>query len=194
MIACYCRVSSRYQKSDGQKAEMLQWLQGNHMPLSGVHWFEDIETGETLHRPAFAAMQRAIFAGVVETVVVWKLDRLSRRQREGVNLLADWCERGVRVVVVTQQIDLKGAVGRLVASVLFGLAEIEQEYRRERQAAGITVARQKGVYRGRLRGTTKAPPTRAHVLRARGFTVPEIAKALGVSSRTIFRYLTAVCV
>ena len=194
MIACYCRVSSRYQKSDGQKAEMLQWLQGNNMPLSGVHWFEDIETGETLHRPAFAAMQRAIFAGVVETVVVWKLDRLSRRQCEGVNLLADWCERGIRVVVVTQQIDLKGAVGRLVASVLFGLAEIEQEYRRERQAAGITVARQKGVYRGRLRGTTKAPPTRAHVLRARGFTVPEIANALGVSSRTIFRYLTAVCV
>lgn len=194
MIACYCWVSSRHQKSDGQKAEMLQWLQGNNMPLSGVQWFEDIETGETLHRPAFAAMQRAIFAGVVETVVVWKLDRLSRRQREGVNLFADWCERGVRVMVVTQQIDLKGAVGRLVASVLFGLAEIEQEYRRERQAAGIAVARQKGVYRGRLRGTTKAPPTRAHVLRARGFTVPEIANALGVSSRTIFRYLTAVCV
>jgi DNA invertase Pin-like site-specific DNA recombinase len=194
MIACYCRVSSRHQKSDGQKAEMLQWLQGNNMPLSGVQWFEDIETGDTLHRPAFAAMQRAIFMGVVETVVVWKLDRLSRRQHEGVNLLAEWCERGVRVVVVTQQIDLKGAVGRLVASVLFGLAEIEQEYRRERQAAGIAVAKQRGVYRGRLRGTTKAPPTRAHVLRARGFSVPEIAKALGVSSRTIFRYLTAVCV
>jgi DNA invertase Pin-like site-specific DNA recombinase len=89
-------------------------------------------------------MQRAIFMGVVETVVVWKLDRLSRRQHEGVNLLAEWCERGVRVVVVTQQIDLKGAVGRLVASVLFGLAEIEQEYRRERQAAGIAVAKQTG--------------------------------------------------
>ena len=41
-------------------------------------------------------------------VVVWKLDRLSRRQRDGVNLLADWCERGVRVVAVTQQIDLSG--------------------------------------------------------------------------------------
>ena len=38
-----------------------------------------------------------------------------------VNLLADWCERGVRVVVITQQLDLSGAVGRLVANVLFGL-------------------------------------------------------------------------
>jgi hypothetical protein len=92
-------------------------------------------------------------------VVVWKLDRISRRQREGVNLLADWCERGVRVVVITQQLDLSGAVGRLVASVLFGLAEIEHEYRRERQAAGIAVAKQKGRYHGRVQGTTKAQPS-----------------------------------
>jgi DNA invertase Pin-like site-specific DNA recombinase len=77
-------------------------------------------------------------------VVVWKLDRISRRQRAGVNLLAEWCERGVRVVVITQQLDFSGAVGRLVASVLFGLAEIEHEYRQERQAAGIAVAKRKG--------------------------------------------------
>ena len=89
-------------------------------------------------------------------VVVWKLDRLSRRQRDGVDLLADWCDRGVRVVAVTQQIDLSGAVGRMVASVLFGLAEIESEYRRERQAAGIAVAKERGIYRGRRPGTTKA--------------------------------------
>jgi DNA invertase Pin-like site-specific DNA recombinase len=94
--------------------------------------------------------------------------------------------------VVTQQIDLRGTVGRLVASVLFGLAEIEQEYRRERQAAGIAVAKQKGVYRGRLQGTTKAPPTRAQALRQRGFTVPEIATALRISPRTVFRYLATV--
>ncbi|HEY5869124.1 MAG TPA: recombinase family protein [Candidatus Tectomicrobia bacterium] len=55
-----------------------------------------------------------------------------------------------------QQLDLSGAVGRLVASVLFGLAEIEQEYRRERQAAGIAVAKRKGRYHGRAEGTTKA--------------------------------------
>jgi hypothetical protein len=44
-------------------------------------------------------------------LVVWKLDRLLRRQRDGINLLADWCERDVRVVVVTQQIDLSGPGG-----------------------------------------------------------------------------------
>jgi DNA invertase Pin-like site-specific DNA recombinase len=86
-------------------------------------------------------------------VVVWKLDRLLRRQREGINLLADCCERSVRVVAVTQHIDLNGAVERMVASVMFGLAEIEMEYRRERQAAGFAVAKQRGAYAGRRVGS-----------------------------------------
>jgi DNA invertase Pin-like site-specific DNA recombinase len=90
MIACYCRVSSRRQKTDSQKAELTRWLTSQRIELSTVHWFEDIETGMTLRRPAFEQMQRAIFHGVVTTVVVWKLDRLSRRQHEGIALLADW--------------------------------------------------------------------------------------------------------
>ena len=189
MIACYCRVSSTRQRTDSQKPEIGRWLQGNGIDLSGVEWFEDKESGQTLKRPAFDRLREAVFAGTVKTVVVWKLDRISRRQRDGVNLLADWCERGVRVVAVTEQIDLSGAVGRIVASVLFGLAEIESEYRQERQAAGIAVAKERGVYRGRQQGTTKAPPRRAQELRSRGLTVQEIATALGVCRRTAFRYL-----
>jgi len=119
--------------------------------------------------------------------ILWP-DRLSRRRRDGVNLLADWCERGVRVVAVTQQIDLSGAVGRMLASVLFGLAEIESEFQRERQAAGIAVAKERGIYRGREGGTTKAPPNRAQELRGRGLTVQEVATALGVSRRTALRH------
>jgi DNA invertase Pin-like site-specific DNA recombinase len=189
MIACYCRVSSARQKTDSQKTEIQRWLRGNGVDPATAEWFEDKETGRTLDRPAFDRLQKAIFAGRVKMVVVWKLDRISRRQRDGVNLLAEWCESGVRVVAVTQQIDLSGAVGRMVASVLFGLAEIESEYRRERQAAGITVAKERGVYRGRQRGTTKASPRRALELRGRGLTVQEIATALGVSRRTALRYL-----
>lgn len=130
-----------------------------------------------------------IFAGKVKTVVVWKLDRLSRRLKDGVNLLADWCERGLRVVVVTQAIDLTGPVGRMIAAVLLGLAEIEWEYRRERQSAGIAVAKKKGVYRGRRPGSTKGNPARAAELRGRGLLPGEIATALGTSERTVRRYL-----
>ena len=105
-------------------------------------------------------------------------------------MLADWCERDVHLVSVTQQIDLSGAVGRMVASVMFGLAEIELEYRRERQAAGIRVARKKGVYAGRLKGTTKDKPERARALKDQGLAIAEIANAMAVSKRTVFRYLS----
>ena len=43
----------------------------------------------------------------------------------------------LKIVVVTQRIELNGAVGRMVAAVMLGLAEIELEFRTERQAAGI---------------------------------------------------------
>lgn len=189
LIACYCRVSTRHQKNDSQRTEITHWLENNGLDLSAVRWFEDKETGTTTRRFAFEQLQKAIFDGLVKMVVVWKLDRISRRQRDGINVLADWCERGVRVVSVTQQIDLSGAVGRMVASVMFGLAEIEMDYRKERQAAGIRVARKAGIYTGRQKGTTKGNPERARTLKNQGLTNAEIANAMGVSKRTVFRYL-----
>jgi DNA invertase Pin-like site-specific DNA recombinase len=189
MMACYCRVSSPQQKAASQQAAIKHWLTSNRLSVRDAQWFVDTETGTTLQRPAMTALQQAIFRGEVDTVVVWKLDRLSRKTQEGINLLADWCDRGVRVISVTQQIDLRGSVGRLLASVLFGLAEIEREYLRERQAAGIAVAKDKGVYTGRKKGTPKAKPERAWELRDQGLTKPEIARALGVSAQTVWRYL-----
>jgi DNA invertase Pin-like site-specific DNA recombinase len=163
----------------------------NESKSSGGTEDDGKETGKSLERPAFDALQEAVFHGSIKTVVVWKLDRISRHQVDGIRVLADWCDQGVRVVSVTQLIDLRGAVGRMVASVLFGIAEIELEYRRERQAAGIRVAKKRGAYRGRKAGTTKATPARALELRERGLTAAEIANALNVSPRTVFRYLGA---
>ncbi len=63
-------------------------------------------------------------------------------------------------------------------------------YRRERQSAGINVAKKAGVYKGRQRGTTKGKPERAKNLRSQGLSVEEIANAMAVSRRTVFRYLS----
>jgi DNA invertase Pin-like site-specific DNA recombinase len=63
----------------------------------------------------------------------------------------------LKIGVLTQQIDLNGAVGRMIAALLLGLAEIEMEYRAERQAAGIEVAKRKGVYRGGRKARPKPP-------------------------------------
>jgi len=65
-------------------------------------------------------------------------------------------------------------------SVMFGLAEIEMEYRRERQIAGIRLAKEAGVYKGRKKGTTKGKPERAQGLKRQGLSVDEIANAMGV--------------
>lgn len=186
-VACYVRVSTVGQNQAGQKREIKRWLTGNG--ITDVVWFVDKASGDNLNRPGFEKLQQAIFNGEIDTVVVWKLDRLSRSLRDGINTLCDWCERGLRVVSVTQQIDFNGTVGRMLAAVLLGVAEMEQETRRERQQVGIEVAKEAGLYRGRKAGSTKAKPARARKLLEQGNNHSEIALAMGVSRRTVIRYL-----
>jgi len=188
-IAVYIRVSTTGQNEAGQREAITAWLQGQgHDPAAAV-WYVDKHTATTTARPALDQLQAAIFAGEHAVVVLWRLDRLSRTQRDGINLLANWCDAGVRVVATTQQLDLAGAAGRLIAGVLFAVAEMELETMKERQRVGIEAAKGRGVYRGRVPGTTKAKPARAAELRGRGLTQAEIATALGVSRTTVNRYL-----
>jgi DNA invertase Pin-like site-specific DNA recombinase len=189
MIGVYIRVSSQSQKSDSQKTDIQQWLTRHGHKPDEVLWFEDIESGKSLKREGFQQLQQTIFQGMVGTVIVWKLDRLARSLKEGVNVLSDWCQQDVRVVSITQQIDLSGTVGQMVAGVLFAVAEMEYQHIRERQASGIAVAKARGVYVGRKKGTTKAIPERAQELRDKGLSIAEIAAALKVSQRTVLRYL-----
>ncbi len=79
---------------------------------------EDVESRAKTNRQSLNALNKTIFDGKVKTVLVWKLDRIARTQRDGINTLHEWCEAGVCVVSITQQIDLSGTVGRIVAGVL----------------------------------------------------------------------------
>ena len=63
--------------------------------------------------------------------------------------------------------------------------------RQQRQMAGIEVARERGVYKGRKQGATKGKPSRVVTLRAKGLSNAEIAQSLGISRRTVQRYLKA---
>lgn len=164
-------------------------MKSNGISPKQVEWYADTETGTRLQRPEFDRLQGDIFAGKVKTVIIWKLDRLSRNLRDGVNVLADWAEKGLKIVVVTQQLELNGVIGRTIAALLLGLAEIEHGNIRERQKAGIAAARARGVYTGRAVGSTKAKPGRARELKKKGLSMTEIATALAVSTRTVTRYL-----
>ena len=190
-IAAYLRVSTIGQNEAGQRKAIREWVKANH-PNAKIEWYVDKESGDTLDRPGFARLQADVFAGKVGHIVIWRLDRLSRTIRDGLATLCDWCDRGIRLVAVSQQIDFNGTIGRMIASVLFGVAEMEQQTRRERQAVGIAAAKERGIYKGRKPGTTRAQPQRAARLRERGLTDGEIAEALGCSRRTVQRYLRAV--
>ena len=187
--AIYVRVSTSSQNEEGQRREIQKWINANG--ITNVRWFTDIESGDTLDRPQFEQLQKLIFNGVVTSVVVWKLDRLSRSLRDGIATLCSWCDKGIRVVSASQQIDFSGTVGKMIASILFAIAEIEQETRRERQAAGIAVAKERGVYKGRQKGARKAGVDLSKVksLRERGLTQEEIGQAMGVSVSSVRRYL-----
>lgn len=186
--AIYVRVSTVGQNEEGQRREIQKWIDGN--ACDTPTWYIDKESGSTLNRPQFEKLQRDIFDGKIKTVVVWKLDRLSRSLKDGINVLCDWCDKGIRVVSVTQQIDFNGAAGKLIASVLFAVAQMETEIRRERQAAGIEAAKERGVYKGRAKGTIKGDPKRVARLREQGLTNQEIANAMGISISSVKRYVT----
>lgn len=146
-IAAYVRISDHSQQIDSQRDAINGWLQGHDIDPASVQWFEDTYTGRTTKRPGFDALQKAIFNGTVRTVVVWKFNRIARTMREGINTIGDWCNRGVRLVCVTQQVDLSGPVGQMIASLMFGVAEIELESNKEDQARGIAAAKKRGVYK-----------------------------------------------
>lgn len=187
-IAAYIRVSTAGQNLAGQKREIQSWVAGN-CPDREIVWFQDKATGNNLKRPGFDRLQKAIFNGEVDTVLVYKLDRVSRKLQDGINTICDWVDRGIRIVAITQQIDFNGTVGKMFASVILAVAEMEQETRRERQAAGIAAAKAAGKYQGRQKGTTKSDANRARELKNQGLKVKEIATALGVSAMTVYRYL-----
>jgi DNA invertase Pin-like site-specific DNA recombinase len=107
---------------------------------------------------------------------------------DGVNTLHHWLKGNVQVICITLQIDLSGTIGQIVGSLIFGLAEIELQNQKERQAAGIAVAKARGVYKGRKKGTTKVKPARAKEL-LETLTVTEIARLHNCTERTVYNAL-----
>ncbi len=188
-VACYLRTGATGRGQDRQRDEILRWLARNEEDQSEVEWYSDQGPSTAPDRPGFGRLQRDILDDRVKEVVLWKLGHIARRFKDVATTLASWCERGVKVVVVGEEIELSSEAGQGVSSLLRGLTKTETQFRRERQRAGITAARKRGVYPGRKRGTTKGKPAQALKLRDQGLTAKEIAEALGVSERTVFRYL-----
>jgi DNA invertase Pin-like site-specific DNA recombinase len=187
-IAAYIRVSTYDQKTESQREEIARWLKNHGIDPESIQWYEDKETGKTLHRPAFLDLQRGVFDGTVKTVLVWKLDRLSRKMLDGITTMRIWLNQGIGIISITQHLDLTVPTGLLTADILFAIAEFQLSTMKENQAAGIAAAKARGVYKGRKKGTRKLKPEKiAELLKT--LTVTQIAKLHDVTERTVYNAL-----
>jgi DNA invertase Pin-like site-specific DNA recombinase len=125
-----------------------------------------------------------------DTVVVWRLDRLGRSLKNLIALVEDLAEREVGFRSLTEAIDTTSAGGKLIFSIFVALAEFERSLIRERTVAGLAAARAHGRNGGRPRTMTDDKVKLARQLYdARQHTVEQIAALLGVSRKTVYRYL-----
>lgn len=189
--ALYVRVSTAHKQDkglDSQEKALIEYCR-NH-GITDYKIYRDKQTGGTLDRPALLKLQQDIFRGRVSTVIVWKLDRLSRSLKDGIGLLVDWLEQGIRIVAVAQQFDFNGAVGQLIASVLLGIAQMERENIRENISRGMKAAKQRGVKIGGSK--PKVNTDEVLQLKEQGLSISAIANELGCSRQTVYSAMRRV--
>jgi len=90
-----------------------------------------------------------------DTVVVWKLDRLSRSLKDVLHIMERIAEAGVGFRSVTENIDTTTPAGRMMMQMLGSFAEFERAMIRERTSAGLAVARAEGRVGGRRKKLDK---------------------------------------
>ena len=139
-------------------------------------------------RPGLAALMEYVREG--DTVVVWKLDRLGRNTLHILETVKELTDRGVTLISVTDGIDSSSPAGRMMIGVLGSLAEYERELTRERTALKRESSRANGTKFGRPRKVGGSEHiTTAKRMKEEGNTGKDIAKYLGVSRATLYRYL-----
>src|ERR1700674_1242382 len=105
-------------------------------------------SGGNLDRPALQRLLDDIEAGLVNCVVVYKVDRLSRSLLDFARLMDRFDQRTVSFVAVTQQLNTTTSLGRLTLNILLSFAQFEREIIGERTRDKMTAARRKGKWVG----------------------------------------------
>ena len=99
-------------------------------------------------RPGLTELLADIEAGLVDAVVVYKIDRLSRSIMDFAVLFKTFEKHHVSFVSVTQQIDTSNAAGRMMLNILMSFAQFEREMSADRVRDKIYQAKQKGMWVG----------------------------------------------
>lgn len=152
--ACvYTRVSTEGQAESGysieeQEVRCKAAIQSKGWECVGVYSDPGI-SGRTLERPGLKAMQSAIEAGKVDVVVVYKLDRLSRKQRDTMAIIEDYfMAHGVDLVSLNETLDTTTPWGRAMIGILSSFNQMECETITVRTAMGRQAKAMSGGYAG----------------------------------------------
>jgi site-specific DNA recombinase len=105
-------------------------------------------SGGTLERPALRRLLRDVEAGLVDVVVVHKIDRLSRSLTDFAKLVEAFERKDVTFVSVTQQFSTTTSMGRLTLNILLSFAQFEREVIGERIRDKFAASRRKGMWMG----------------------------------------------
>ena len=144
-------------------------------------------SGTKMTRPGLDACLWYVREG--DVLVIYSLSRLGRSTRATLELLEGMRKRGVRVVSITDNLDLDSVMGRFVTTLLAALAEMEAALTRERVLSGLAAARERGVELGRRRALTPEMLSEARARVEAGKSVTVVAAGLGVGRSTLYRSL-----
>ena len=152
--------------------------------------FTDTASGKDTDRPQLQSL--LAYAREGDTIVVHSMDRLARNVDDLRRLVQEQTRRGVRVQFIKENLLFTGEdspMANLMLTVLGAVAQFERDLIKERQREGIALAKQRGVYRGRMRALS---PERIAELRARaagGEKKARLAREFGISRETLYQYL-----
>jgi len=155
--AVYTRVSMDNAEDDKLSSVQAQFMACHELIASqfGKHWvptdriYEDRGySGSNIRRPGLQELLSDMADGLVDIVVVHRLDRLSRHMGDFNALMQDFERHGVALVSVTQSIDTSGPQGRLTLNLLTSFAQFEREIAGERGREKRAASRRQGVWQG----------------------------------------------
>jgi site-specific DNA recombinase len=105
-------------------------------------------SGGTLDRPGLTRLLEDIDAGKIDTVVVYKVDRLTRSLGDFAKIVEIFDAREASFVSVTQQFNTTTSMGRLTLNMLLSFAQFEREVTGERIRDKIAASKRKGLWMG----------------------------------------------
>ena len=183
--AIYMRVSTKRQDTASQEPELRRWAESHE---GDSHWYRDTYTGTSMERPGFRQLMKDIESGLVDTLVVWRLDRLGRTARGLTALFDDLIRCKVNLISLKDSLNLVTPAGRLMANILARVAAYETEVRAAAQSGG-------SVGRPRPRATRHwgGSARRPRRIKVTGEQVAAIARATALSRPTIYRILGEQC-